>query len=165
MSKPKTSLWGYSFITSLVFNPPFPMSVLFLKRLEVLEKSPTCFDIYSVTSKQEDVFLQIFKECLNFTLIRHNFFHFWPLPPWKMRTSYMDSPCSRTYCSYSQLMFRWEPFHRFHYIISYNCYLQCENNSTLFIILIIRPFCDICSPKRSFKSPGKQKYLCIMFCH
>ena len=49
---------------------PFPMSVLFLRRPEILEKSPTCFDIYSVTSKQEDIFLQIFKECL----IRHHDF-------------------------------------------------------------------------------------------
>ena len=110
MSKPKTSLWGYSFITSLVFNPPFPMSVLFLKRPEVLEKFPTCFDIYSVTSKQEDIFYKFSKNVLTLHLYAIIFFTFDPFPPWKMRTSYMESPCSRTYCSYSQIDVQMSPF-------------------------------------------------------
>ena len=80
MSKPKTSLWGYSFITSLFFNPPFPMSVLFLKRPEVLEKSPTCFDIYSVTLKQEDIFYKFSKNVLTLHLYAIIFFSFDPFP-------------------------------------------------------------------------------------
>ena len=92
------------------FQPPFPHVSTFSKKARSFGKIPHLFWHLLSNIKTRGYFLQIFKECLNFTLIRHNFFHFWPLPPWKMRTSYMDSPCSRTYCSYSQIDVQMSPF-------------------------------------------------------
>ena len=92
------------------FQPPFPHVSTFSKKARSFGKIPHLFWHLLSNIKTRGYFLQIFKECLNFILIRHNFFHFWPLPPWKMRTSYMDSPCSRTYCSYSQIDVQMSPF-------------------------------------------------------
>ena len=92
------------------FQPPFPHVSTFSKKARSFGKIPHLFWHLLSNIKTRGYFLQIFKECLNFTLIRHNFFHFWPLPPWRMRTSYMDSPCSRTYCSYSQIDVQMSPF-------------------------------------------------------
>ena len=92
------------------FQPPFPHVSTFSKKARSFGKIPHLFWHLLSNIKTRGYFLQIFKECLNFTLVRHNFFHFWPLPPWKMRTSYMNSPCSRTYCSYSQIYVQMSPF-------------------------------------------------------